>query len=501
MKKRLIGYAGWVLTAVCLYFFENNTGTRIILVCSLAVPLLPTMRSAFFIPEKKKRGKARANFESRHCSVAEAEEAGDVRPYIPGDPVGRIHWKLSAKKDELLVRGTEEARWAKRETQPCAAKPERPEGSVLRRVLPGLTAVTLACSVLLFALPEGRKGAQALCNRLFTASEAVNRYAYERFSVPEGQPAALAVALIIMTLTGLAVTAFLLRSRVLTLGIAAGAALFQVYFGLAFPGWVNILLYGTLGYLLLPRRPSGRVMGVYGALILAAGMLTAALIPGVDAATEAASEHVRDCLSRMTQTAAEEVHELAEGETETRHVHTRTPEAGEGETGPGREFRAVTTEEEKISMPRWVNWLKIVLLLLAAVMLVVLPFIPIAILNARRRKARESRKIFESENVGEAICAIYQQVISWLDATRRGEGNRLYRDWAEGLAEKMPEAYTALFRECTAYFEEAAYSRHGLTEEKREQTLKLLKDTETILWQKADRKERFWLKYWMCLCE
>ena len=52
MKKRWLGFAVWLLSAACLYFFENNTGTRIILLCTLILPLLPTLRTAFFFPDE-----------------------------------------------------------------------------------------------------------------------------------------------------------------------------------------------------------------------------------------------------------------------------------------------------------------------------------------------------------------------------------------------------------------------------------------------------------------
>ena len=38
MKKRYIGYAVWLISACLLYFFENNTGTRIVLACTLWCP-------------------------------------------------------------------------------------------------------------------------------------------------------------------------------------------------------------------------------------------------------------------------------------------------------------------------------------------------------------------------------------------------------------------------------------------------------------------------------
>ena len=73
---------------------------------------------------------------------------------------------------------------------------------------------------------------------------------------------------------------------------------------------------------------------------------------------------VDDALSRMTRSAAGAVRETPAGENETRRVHTRSLTSGEEEARTEREFRLVTVEEELISMPRWVNYLRIILLLL-----------------------------------------------------------------------------------------------------------------------------------------
>ena len=119
MRKRWFGFALWLLLACCLYFFENNTGTRAILLCSLLFPLIPPLRFLFFSPDDPENENAPKPLTVKTYVQQEAEDAGDVRPYAPGDPVRRIHWKLSAKKDELLVRDTA----AERETllEECAA--------------------------------------------------------------------------------------------------------------------------------------------------------------------------------------------------------------------------------------------------------------------------------------------------------------------------------------------------------------------------------------------
>ena len=46
MRKGWIGYAAWLLMTACLYFFENNSGTRIILICSLLFPVFPLFRAS-----------------------------------------------------------------------------------------------------------------------------------------------------------------------------------------------------------------------------------------------------------------------------------------------------------------------------------------------------------------------------------------------------------------------------------------------------------------------
>ncbi len=500
MRRQWIVYAFWLLLAACLYFFENNMGTRAVLICSLLFPVFPALRSS--ISGKEDAGKEKENGQQTVSTFIrqETDEPGDIRPYRPGDPVRRIHWKLSAKKGDILIRETQTA------DEPAEKKnliaPTRNGKKDFRKILIRiLTAVIVLCLLMLVLIPETRRGSQALCNRVFTASEAVNAYAYTYFPVPENQNVFPAAFLLLLMAASLIILTVLLRSRFLILGIAAALTVFQVYFGIAFPAWINIPVYGLLAALLLNLIPSDRRLKVFAALILTVSVLCVILLPGVDAATEAASETVRDNLSGIVQQFAGKISEAPEGETETRHAHTQSLETGNQEAAADQEYRLVTVEEEQISMPHWVNYMKIILLLLLAAALVILPFTPFLLLNSRRKKADEARKTFLSADVSQAVRAIFQRVIDWLEATGSGAGNLLYRDWTACLPDSLPEGYAARFSACAADFEEAVYSGHVLPEEKRKQALDLLKETEDALWQKADRKQRFRLKYWMCLCE
>ena len=61
---------------------------------------------ALYPVDIRKDADAGAGIREAGASVRTAEdpEPGDLRPYLPGDPVRRIHWKLSEKTDQTLIR-------------------------------------------------------------------------------------------------------------------------------------------------------------------------------------------------------------------------------------------------------------------------------------------------------------------------------------------------------------------------------------------------------------
>ncbi len=492
MRKQYIGFAVWLFLCCLMYFFENNTGSRIVLACSCLLPFVPAVRRGLLEKDADSKQPQAIAQTIKAFANREEDDAGDVRAYLPGDPVSRIHWKLSAKRDELLARAqakdlTAEEPETKAVFEDDAPAPEK----VLKRAFLIGFVVILFSLLLLFVFPAANQGAQALLNRLFDASEAVNAYAYERFDVSADQPVAFAVVL--LSVIGLSLLAMMMLSgsRLLALGLMAGSMLFQVYFGLAFPAWVNVPLF-ALFVLWMIKRPWNRQTILYAFAIIAAVSIAVFLLyPGVDAATEAASEAVRDRLSQAAQSITGAAPELNAEESESRHVHTQSLTEGNQEARADREFRLVTVEEEQVSMPHWVNYLRIILLLVLIVALVVLPFLPFLWLNQRKRKALEARKAFESENVSEAVVAIFQHVTAWLAATGHGEGNALYADWNADLSPGYAQRYAA----CEKLFEEAAYSTHEMKEQARQQALALLNETEQILRQRADWKQRLRLKY------
>ena len=362
-----------------------------------------------------------------------------------------------------------------------------------------LTAALLTAAV--FLLPAARNGAISALNRLMDASEAVNAYAYRR--IPAGSPVseglggilpAAAAACLAGALAIRARKAFALAAAVLCAGV-------QFYFGLSLPAVWNVALFTALGILTMDRITLRRVLCLTGAAAVLAGAV-AIIRPGVDAQVETVSERVRDLLEPAAEQASGGIPD-AEPDTirETRHTDPRALTEGSAEAKAERRFRLVTVEEEQISRPEWIDYLKIVLLLLAAAAAVIFPFIPVAALNRRRKKAREARAAFDSPDRSEAICAMFRHTGKYLEKTGHGGGNKPFRDWPAGMTGNMPEKYVDSFQKCCILFEEAAYSDHEMTEAQAGQVRELLAETERLLYDQAGWRQRMRLRYAECLHE
>ncbi len=498
MKKSAAAYVLWLFLVVCLYFFENDTGTRTVLICSLLVPLLPPLREVFFpkhTPGQSEKAQIRTD-----TVPSPDEEPGDIRPYRAGDPVRLIHWKLSARTGKLLVRETEVLPGdILRERKNALPVKDAGEGKG-KKLLLLILALMLICILTVTLLPEVRRSAQALCNRIFAASEKNNAYAYTYFPVGEDQSILPAVLAGIVFLALYAAGALLLHSRIPFLMLAAACALTQVYFGLALPVPVTVTVYslaaaGTAARPLRPRAPA-----ILLSAVLCVYVFTAVLIPGRDGRTEAASEKARDLAARFEMQITGLRPETKEEDTTARHLHHRSLSEGMGKAAAGREFRQVTLEEEEISMPSWTDSLRVLLLSLSALALLILPFVPFYLWDRRKKAVLEKKRPFASENVNEAVCAIFGSVIQWLEASGHGAGNLLYRDWVSRLPDLFGEGYRKRFLECAMDFEEAAYFSLPLSEDKRQRAMALLSETENVLWKAAGMKRRLIIKYRKCLC-
>ena len=164
-----------------------------------------------------------------------------------------------------------------------------------------------------------------------------------------------------------------------------------------------------------------------------------------------------------------------------------------------RDYRYEQEQEQEISRPKRINWPKIIVILFLIIALLLGPFLPFLLLDSRWKKAFERREKFDSENCSEAICAIFLHIIAYLESCGKGLGNISFTAWTNQL--QLPEEYRAQYEHAAMLWQEAAYSEHPMSSEQREKMRRFLLETERILYDDADRKTRFRLKYLECLHE
>lgn len=355
-----------------------------------------------------------------------------------------------------------------------------------------------AVFVLLFFLPAARESLKCLLNYLFSASESVNTYVYDHFSVTADASPTLALLLLGGLMAVLLLLSVLRRSRLIPFLFALLLAFAEIWLGLTPPPLLNALLFALLMLLALRVRDLRNA----GAVLLASAAVfffISAVFPGVNAAQEERSELARDRLDvleqRITGTYAEE-NSTAQSAREENRLH----DAGiKDDTSNDRDYQHLYEQEQQISRPQRVRYLKIILLTLGILALLTLPFAPFLFFNAKRKQSLARRAAFASPDYAEAIRAMFLHLTSYLDACGMGAGNRSFSRWPELLSGHMPADYVRQYRRAASIFSEAAYSAHPMTEEQRADMEKILDETERILYDEAGWKQKLRLKYVECL--
>ncbi len=356
---------------------------------------------------------------------------------------------------------------------------------------------------LVFALSAAaRNGAALLFNRLFEASEAVNAYRYAHFSVSgaDGSPA-LTMCLCAFALFGGAFCALVCRRRGAAVGLFLLLAFTEAYFGVT-PGlWRNLLLFAVLAELTLRKRSGLREHAALLAGFAAVALAVLLLAPRPSAVVEAYSERLRDELGLAALSLTRE--EVPETEdASARHESRLHEEASDvPEDAARREFEKETENERELSLPRRFDWLRAALLLLAVAALLLVPFLPFALLDRAKRLAAERRGAFDDPDNAAAIRAMFAHTMDWLRANGLQTENRPFARCAEDAGALLhSEEYAARYAESAAIWREAAYSDHAMTDAQRDAVRALLRETETSLYARANRRTRFRLKYVEHLC-
>jgi hypothetical protein len=369
----------------------------------------------------------------------------------------------------------------------------------------GLAVVSALCAGLaLVALPAVRAGAMELANRLFAFSEASNAYAYEYFEQASGETAAVRLALLCAAVLCGAVCALAGRSRAVPVVLFFLLVLFEAYFGVT-PGiWHNLFVFACLAHLVAGPKAELRTgaVPVFAFAVIAAVVLVIAPRPA--AVVEDYSEHLRDELGRAMMQITKWEPPQAAGVNETHEESRLSEEEANIDASAAqdqREFEHQTQAEQEISRPHRIDWLKIILLLLAVVAILVVPFAPFVLVSRARKLAKEKRAAFADEDNAAAIRAMFRHTVDWLQACGMKTENRPFARCTEDAAAMLSDEYGERYAEAARIWEEAAYSDHAMDEGKREFVRELMEETEKALYERSDRKTRLRLKYGACLCE
>ena len=360
----------------------------------------------------------------------------------------------------------------------------------------------LLAAVLLLALKPARESLKCLCNLMFAASETVNAYAYDYFKVSDAASPVLALGLLVTAAAGVLLLAYLRSSKIVPLLAALALTGGEIWFGLTPPAAVNVLIFALLALLALPVDTlRGRL--VFLLAVMAVFLTVQLLAPGVRMGVEEASEHVRDRLDAAEQLVSGADYTPQQEPPQTAREENRldTEAAGEtsGDTQNTQDYQHIYEQKQEISRPKRIDYLKIAVLTILILALLTLPFLPFVLFDARRRKAMERRAAFDSPDCGEAIRAMFLHLAAYLDRCGKGVGNRPFSQWDAALAQTVSPEYAAQFRHAAALFEESAYSTHAMGEEQRAELQSLLTETERLLYDNADRRTKFRLKYVECL--
>lgn len=361
-------------------------------------------------------------------------------------------------------------------------------------------AVVLGAALAFVLLSSVRDGAAALINRLYDASEAVNAYAYDRFAVAD--EAAVNAALIWLAVPGGILCALAARRRLCALALFFALAFAEAYFGVTPPMWQNLLIFALLALL----SAQGKTDAESGALLVGiacAALAVFLLAPRPNAAVEAYSEQLRDELGAAAMRVTRQV---SPPEDETNRVreesrqHEESARADEALSGTAQEFERRTQDEEELALPQRIDYLKIALWLLLAVAALTVPFVPFWLLERAKRRAAETRAAFADADNAAAIRAMFAHTMDWLRAGGLQTENRPFAQCEEAVEALTSRPFAERYASAASIWQEAAYSDHAMSDEQRKIVRELLDAAAATLYEKADRRTRFRMKYIACLC-
>lgn len=319
-----------------------------------------------------------------------------------------------------------------------------------RRRTAGLILLAASALAMLVFWRPISGGLAQLANRLFDVSAARQRYLYDRFAAPEGQPipAVLAASALLAVCFGWLGVLHRSLPGVLTILLTAAAC---AYFGVT-PGAPWLLAILALSGVSMLKQPNLRALLPLVLLAVLLAALALWLAPGESARISALDDQLRDTLAFTTVTQ----------QTQPESTPTPTPEI---------QPEQANKEPMLLQIRESLDPRTIILIVTIAVILLLL-FVPAVFRDWLKKRRDRNRAGMDSENNAEAIRAAFRYALLWLRAA--------------GKSAAETPGYDAAYR----LWQEAAFSDHAMTDAQRAEMTRFQEETARDILSRAKRTEK-----------
>lgn len=94
----------WNIGIKCIYVYDFFRAVRIRLPVNCSADVFVMPRNLTLDSSRRPHTDSGLSGETRHFSGSDNTEPEDIRPYTPGDSKKAIHWKLSTKSEDIIVK-------------------------------------------------------------------------------------------------------------------------------------------------------------------------------------------------------------------------------------------------------------------------------------------------------------------------------------------------------------------------------------------------------------
>lgn len=341
-------------------------------------------------------------------------------------------------------------------------------------------AAVLIAAYFLFAWAAVFDGGKLLLNRFFAASERQEAYTYFMLPVSpleDGWPGHICAALVPLGTVAAVICALAarLRWKWLTVGLFLAFSIAAAYLGVMPSTAVCVLAALALGWNLQAFPGRGVLVGAILGGVAATVIL---LFPGEAPALSTWEESARDALA---------LHTVA-------YADFWKPDTVPPQQTPQEQFyhEDETNSELNGDETAWTVHLPLLLLILAVTLIL---FVPSFLSDWRQKRVKAWQAGFANPDRAAAIRAMFGYMLSWLRLRGMKERNSPYSAYAHEVEVLLSDAYGSSYQQAVLLWQEAAYSSHAMTDAQCDDMRRIMKETQTLVWNSLGYWKRLLARY------